>query len=228
MKYKRIMVVALFMIMGAGLGVFQFFSEKKGDSTGVSSFFREKVTKYDFPIISDVSYVDHILNIEGGIYSLGDVTQDGVINKEDLNSIKYIIDESLSFSDSQKILADFNQDGSIDEDDILDLKEYIGETGKFTYDIDTDSLLFCVLNVDNPENCTWQKSGKYSVAGEEDYYIYIMDEMTYKITEAYYLSKEETTESLYDEPAIMNDDFITIYETEENNEALEEELVMNE
>ena len=187
MNKKIILLIVLVVLTVVGVGTYTYFSGKKETTSGFSTFFRENVTKYDMPVIADVSYINHIIMVEGGIYSLGDINRDGVIDKKDLEAVRDLIAEKLSFSDSQKILADFNEDGQINDDDIIDINDYI-DGKKVEYDIDIDSLLFCILNIDNPEDCYWQKSNKFSVSGEEGYYIYIKDEMTDKITAPYYLS----------------------------------------
>ena len=217
MSKKIIVFIALVVLTVVGVGTYTYFSGKKETTSEFSTFFRENVTKYDMPVIADVNYVNHVIVVEGGIYSLGDVNRDSVIDRKDLQAIRDLIDENLSFSDSQKVLADFNEDGQINDDDIIDIKSYI-DGKKVEYDIDMDSLLFCILSIDNPDDCYWQKSNKFSVSGEEGYYIYIKDEMTDKITVPYYLSYDAMNNEEDGGHIEINDSFI------EDTNSMEESL----
>ena len=227
MKAKRIILVAVVMLSVFGITIYSHFSNKKEDSSEVSSFFREKVTKYDLPVISSVSYLNHQLTIEGGIFSLGDITMDGVINNDDINFIKELLNGTLEFTESQINISDFNQDGEVNENDIYELQDYIKENStnnkkienqdlldelEVKYDIDLDSMLFCVTNEQTSDNCNWQKSGTYSIAKDKDYYIFMKDEMTDKITSPYILTVDDMNET----------DSYGLNEAEEIEETVEE------
>lgn len=126
---------------------------------------------YPKPIISIVKVGNNVATIEAGIYKYGDITQDGIINKLDLDFIGLLIDNKLSFRDEQKLLADMNKDGIVNQQDINLLQKLIKDAD-LTYEIKSEELLYCITGEENSSNCTWQEDNTFTDLEEQVYYAY--------------------------------------------------------
>ena len=189
-------------IIGAGIGalclilLIVLFTNRGIEGFNKNAIGETDITKktYGYPIISLLGYNSKQLTVEAGYYRFGDVNLDAVVDKNDIEEIKLIIDSKMYFSNGQKLLADVDESGSVDEDDITRFNEYLKENGPVNYDLHTETLEYCVVKVNDSSNCNWTKSNVFDLTEKVDYYVYVRQKNTQIESESTIFEKEGMNE----------------------------------
>ncbi len=169
-KNIKIIIIAVITVVCVGIVLFVIKHRK--------SVFNDK---YDIPVVSYVTISFKDVTITGGIYQYGDVTKNGVIDEDDVNSLEYMV-TGESFSEEENPLADINKDSKVDNADLDLLKSYVKNKKKTTYDTVSSNLLYCVSLINDSKNCKWQDSNKFDMKDEKPYYVFVKDKKTGKVS----------------------------------------------
>ena len=128
---------------------------------------------YETPIIKTVSTSNKTIKVKSGIYAYGDVNQDGIIDFNDLNSIKDMYDKDNVFNDNEILLADLNKDKKINNKDYEILDSFVKKNITKKYEVKNDGFEYCLNTSKDSSKCLWQTDKKLSVSKEGRYYIFV-------------------------------------------------------
>ncbi len=140
---------------------------------------------YELPIIYSVLFNNDSATITAGMYYYGDLNLDGKIDDIDIKFMNSLLKETLTFSDEQKKLVDFDKNGEITEKDLELLKTYVEQNKDLKYETYGASLLYCINNEDNYNNCNWQNNNIISIEEEREYYAFVKNKNSNSISDSY-------------------------------------------
>ena len=153
---------------------------------------------YGLPSIALVTMSDENITIKAGMYHYGDINQDEIINRRDLEFIKLLIDSKQVFTDDQKKLADYDKNGIVNETDIESVRKYLNNREEVKYNAESYRLLYCISKKANYNNCEWQDSNEFILDGGTDYYAFVTLRNNLNVVSNYYkitlMKKDKTME----------------------------------
>ena len=191
MKRKLIIILVVILIVFLGYNLIKYTSSKE-------DVIDETIT-YNTPVVALITTSTEKATIKAGMYRYGDIDQNGIINENDIKFMELLLNSKLSFKEEQILLADMDKDGQVTDNDLKLLKEYISQNNQVKYDTYSDSLLYCISEVDDNSNCKWQKSNEFKLTNKTHYYVFAKLDKISKSYELYYEIRNDDEKSIVED-----------------------------
>ena len=190
---KKSILIVLLLILGLVV-IFVFLNNNSDLNSNDKNIIGEKdITKksYGYPLIRIISENNKEIEISAGIYRFGDINEDGIVGKEDIDALKIMINtNNVGFSTGQVHLADVNEDGKIDNNDLELFNKYLTNNGEVKYDISSNLLSYCLTYKNDSSTCDWQSSFKFIIKEEKDYYAFVKQNINGRTSDVMKLKKD--------------------------------------
>ena len=182
---NKVIILLICSVFAIGILTYLLFNNVNISSISKKIIGEEDITKksYGYPVISLLSFNSNKITVEAGYFRFGDVNLDGVVDEKDIEDINLILNSSIFFSQSQRNLADVDESGKIDEADIKLFEKYLKTNGKTEYDLNTNTLEYCVVTDNDSSNCIWQSNKIFELKEKKKYYFFAKQKNTGVISE---------------------------------------------
>lgn len=199
MKNKKVILILIVLILLIiGVGIILYLKPDKNLSSRSKNIIGEQditKTSYGYPLIKLLSYNSMSVNVDAGIYRFGDIDQDGIVGKQDIEALKIMIDnDKVGFTAGQIKLADVNEDGSINNNDLTLFEQYLKNNGDVKYSISSNLLSYCLSLKDDSSTCNWQNSSTFKVDHIGNYYVFVKQKNNGRVSDGMKLEMVNTSQ----------------------------------